>query len=43
MNSAEEAFKKLGLELPPAPTPSGVYKPCLIDGKYLFMFHDMEQ
>lgn len=37
MNSAEEAFKKLGLELPPAPTPLGVYKPCLIDGKYLYV------
>ncbi len=37
MNSAEEAFKKLGLELPPAPTPLGVYKPCLIDGKNLYV------
>ena len=37
MNSPEEAFKKLGMELPPAPTPLGVYKPCLIDGKYLYV------
>lgn len=27
----------LGLQLPPAPAPSGVYKPCLIDGKYLYL------
>ncbi|AGA78342.1 RidA family protein [Echinicola vietnamensis] len=35
--SAEENFKKLGLTLPPAPAPKGVYKPCLIDGKYLYL------
>ncbi|WP_186757502.1 RidA family protein [Echinicola salinicaeni] len=35
--SAEESFKKLGLNLPPAPKPLGVYKPCLIDGKYLYL------
>lgn len=35
--SAEENFSKLGLTLPPAPTPAGVYKPCLIDGKHLFV------
>ncbi|GGF18657.1 RidA family protein [Echinicola rosea] len=35
--SAEENFKKLGLTLPPAPGPKGVYKPCLIDGKYLYL------
>jgi enamine deaminase RidA (YjgF/YER057c/UK114 family) len=35
--NAEEQFKKLGLQLPPAPTPKGVYKPCLIDGKYLYV------
>jgi enamine deaminase RidA (YjgF/YER057c/UK114 family) len=33
----DEAFAKLGLTLPPAPTPMGVYKPCLIDGKYLYL------
>lgn len=33
----EAAFKTLGLSLPPAPTPMGVYKPCLVDGKYLYL------
>ncbi len=33
----DQAFEKLGLTLPPAPTPKGVYKPCLIDGKYLYL------
>jgi len=36
-NHAEEKLAALGLELPPAPTPLGVYKPCLIDGKYLYL------
>jgi enamine deaminase RidA (YjgF/YER057c/UK114 family) len=35
--NAEERFKALGLKLPPAPTPLGVYKPYLIDGKYLYL------
>jgi enamine deaminase RidA (YjgF/YER057c/UK114 family) len=35
--SAEERFSNLGLSLPPAPTPMGVYKPYLIDGKYLYL------
>ncbi|HEX6426806.1 MAG TPA: RidA family protein [Niastella sp.] len=35
--NAEERFYKLGLKLPPAPTPLGVYKPYLIDGKYLYL------
>ena len=35
--SPEEAFATLGLSLPPAPAPLGVYKPYLIDGKYLFL------
>ncbi|MBD8487865.1 RidA family protein [Echinicola sp. CAU 1574] len=35
--SAEENFNKLELNLPPAPKPLGVYKPCLIDGKYLYL------
>ena len=35
--NAEERFQKLGLKLPPAPTPLGVYKPYLIDGKYLYL------
>jgi enamine deaminase RidA (YjgF/YER057c/UK114 family) len=33
----EQNFAALGLTLPPAPTPMGVYKPCLIDGKYLYV------
>ncbi|MGM0947180.1 MAG: RidA family protein [Bacteroidota bacterium] len=37
MESAENNFEKLGLSLPPAPKPLGVYKPCLIDGKYLYL------
>jgi enamine deaminase RidA (YjgF/YER057c/UK114 family) len=35
--SAEENFKKLDLELPPAPTPIGVYIPLLIDGKHCYV------
>jgi enamine deaminase RidA (YjgF/YER057c/UK114 family) len=35
--SAEENFKSLGLELPPAPTPLGVYKPLLIEGKHCYV------
>lgn len=37
MHTAEAAFKELGLQLPPPPKPLGVYKPCLIDGKYLYV------
>lgn len=37
MESPESNFSKLGLTLPPAPKPLGVYKPCLIDGKNLFL------
>lgn len=33
----EEAFAKLGLQLPPPPAPAGVYKPCLIDGNNLYV------
>ncbi|SEW52635.1 RidA family protein [Chitinophaga arvensicola] len=36
-NHAEEKLAALGLELPPAPAPLGVYKPFLIDGKYLYL------
>jgi enamine deaminase RidA (YjgF/YER057c/UK114 family) len=36
-SSAEAQFAQLGLSLPPAPTPLGVYKPFLIDGKYLYV------
>src|SRR6202012_4161783 len=37
MNTPDENFSALGLNLPPAPKPLGVYKPCLIDGKYLYL------
>ncbi|GAB3805373.1 RidA family protein [Spirosoma humi] len=35
--SPEKAFADTGLSLPPAPQPLGVYKPYLIDGKYLYV------
>ncbi|RYF98152.1 MAG: RidA family protein [Chitinophagaceae bacterium] len=35
--SADNRLKELGLTLPPAPSPLGVYKPYLIDGKYLYL------
>ena len=37
METPELNLAKLGLSLPPAPKPLGVYKPCLIDGKYLYL------
>ncbi|MDP9047599.1 MAG: RidA family protein [Bacteroidota bacterium] len=37
MNTADQNFAETGLSLPPAPKPLGVYKPCLIDGKYLYV------
>lgn len=33
----EEQFDLLALNLPPAPSPLGVYKPYLIEGKYLYL------
>jgi enamine deaminase RidA (YjgF/YER057c/UK114 family) len=36
-NNADEQFVRLALSLPPAPSPKGVYKPCLIEGKYLYL------
>lgn len=33
----EAQFEKLGLELPPAPAPVGVYKPLLLDGNYCYV------
>jgi enamine deaminase RidA (YjgF/YER057c/UK114 family) len=36
-NTPEQNFAALNLTLPPAPAPLGVYKPCLIDGKYLYV------
>ncbi|TDO29267.1 RidA family protein [Sediminibacterium goheungense] len=35
--SPDAAFEALQLTLPPAPAPLGVYKPCLIDGNYLYL------
>jgi len=37
MKTPEENFENLGLKLPPPPKPLGVYKPCLVDGKYLYL------
>jgi enamine deaminase RidA (YjgF/YER057c/UK114 family) len=37
MATPDENFAALNLNLPPAPKPLGVYKPCLIDGKYLYV------
>jgi enamine deaminase RidA (YjgF/YER057c/UK114 family) len=33
----EQRFAQLGLTLPPAPAPLGVYKPCLIVGNHLYV------
>ena len=33
----DEKFATLNLELPPAPTPVGVYKPILIDGNHCYV------
>jgi enamine deaminase RidA (YjgF/YER057c/UK114 family) len=37
MNTPDENFAALGLNLPPAPKPLGVYKPLLIDGNHLYV------
>jgi enamine deaminase RidA (YjgF/YER057c/UK114 family) len=37
MSTPDENFAQTGLNLPPAPAPLGVYKPYLIDGKYLYV------
>lgn len=37
MNTADERFKKLGLTLPPAPKPMGVYKPFLQVGNLVYV------
>jgi enamine deaminase RidA (YjgF/YER057c/UK114 family) len=34
---ADSRFNALGLQLPPPPTPLGVYKPLLVDGNYLYL------
>ncbi len=36
-STAEQRFASLGLELPPSVPPLGVYKPCYVDGKYLYV------
>lgn len=33
----EERFAQLNLQLPPAPTPAGVYKPYVIDGNHCYV------
>jgi enamine deaminase RidA (YjgF/YER057c/UK114 family) len=35
--TAEERLNIMGLALPPAPDPVGVYKPYLIEGNYLYL------
>lgn len=35
--TAEQRFAQLGLTLPPAPAPMGVYKPCLVVGNFLYV------
>jgi enamine deaminase RidA (YjgF/YER057c/UK114 family) len=37
MNTPEQNFAATGLVLPPAPAPKGLYKPCVVDGKYLYV------
>lgn len=34
---ATQRFEALQLQLPPAPEPKGVYKPCLIEGRMLYV------
>ena len=36
-NTAAEQLARLGLRLPPAPSPLGVYKPFLIEGNTLYL------
>ena len=35
--SAQQALTTLKLTLPPAAKPAGVYKPCLIDGRHVYV------
>ncbi len=37
MTGADKKLEQLGIELPPAPSPKGVYKPMLMDGKYVYV------
>lgn len=36
-SNADIRLAELKLNLPPVPSPKGVYKPCVVDGKYLFV------
>lgn len=37
MSTPQQRFTALGLTLPPAPKPIGVYKPCLAVGRHLYV------
>lgn len=37
MQTPDERFDALNLQLPPAPTPKGVYKPSLIVGNFIYV------
>lgn len=37
MSTPDERFAALGLDLPPAPAPMGVYRPALVEGPYLYL------
>lgn len=37
MISIKERIKELGLQLPPAPPPAGVYRPTLVVGNFLYV------
>jgi len=36
-NNADKQLEQSGLHLPPASAPKGLYKSCLIEGKYLYL------
>ncbi len=37
MLTPDENFAALHLQLPPAPTPKGLYKPCLVVGQFVYV------
>lgn len=37
MSTPDENFEALHLDLPPAPSPKGVYKPCLVVEKFIYV------
>lgn len=37
LKTPEQRLNQMGLRLPPSPTPKGIYKPCLIQGNYLYV------